>query len=345
MLVSLLATVGPSASASAAYPLATINNRAPYPATGVVHYSSLLCRNDRFSVPAGQLQPDGMITPGVWRASKPGWCLIKKIDATLDGADRGVTSYTSSGTSYSNFILQPTQNDFRIWSDHELAREDAKTREGKSPGFHIVNQTEWPVAISLEQVGCLYYGTLKPGEVFNRNTGAVWFTIRANIQPDGKEPRTDMQCVTPVAIVVGSVLLAAATGGYGAFAMPGVVAKAGGTMAAATKVTIMAGAKKGAGIALAKFGVVQTGTLLADTGAGTWRGQYAGPEWPFRCDQKPTYVISGGWILDKTPDGRFIVGPGSQLRLTKTNGCGNSMMDTASTSQPVLPPRPQTRQP
>ena len=116
-------------------------------------------------------------------------------------------------------------------------------------------------------------------------------------------------------------------------------------MAAATKVTIMAGAKKGAGIVLAKFGVVQTGMVLADTGAGTWRGQYAGPEWPFRCDQKPTYVISGGWILDRTPDQRLIVGPGSALRLTKTNGCGNSMMDTTSTSQPVLPPRPQTRQP
>jgi hypothetical protein len=345
MLVSLLTIVGPSANASAAYPLATINNRAPYPATGVVHYASLLCKNDRFSVPAAQVQADGSITPGVWRASKRGWCLIKRIDASLTGADRGVTSYTSSGTSYSNFILQPTQQDFRIWSDHELAREDAKTREGKSPGFYIVNQTEWPIAISLEQVGCLYYDTIKSGEVFNRNTGAVWFTIRAHIQPDGKEPRTDLRCVTPVAIVVGSVLIAAASGGYGAFALPGVVAKAGGKMAAATAVTIKAGAYKGAGIALAKFGVVQTGMVLADTGAGTWRGQYAGPEWPFRCDQKPTYVISGGWTLDKGGDRRLIVGPGSELRLTKTNNCGNSMMDTASVSQPVLPPRPQVRQP
>jgi hypothetical protein len=112
-------------------------------------------------------------------------------------------------------------------------------------------------------------------------------------------------------------------------------------MAAATTSTIAIAAATGTFATLAKFGVQQAGELLQENGAGSWKGQYAGPEWPFRCDQKPTYVISGGWNLDKSLDG-FVVGPGSELRLTKTNDCGNSMMSTASVSKPVLPPRVQT---
>jgi hypothetical protein len=279
------------------------------------------------------LQRDGSIRPGFWQASSRGVCLITGIDAQLHGADRGVTSYSSSGTSYSNFIIQGTQTDYRVWSDHELAAENAKSKEGKSPGFYIVNKTRWPVSVALEQVGCLYYGTIKPNEAFDRNTGAVWFTIKANIQADGKEPRTDWDCVKPVAVIVGSVLAAAATGGYGAFA-------AAGGMAAASASTVAIAAGTAAATPLAKFGVEQTGKLLVANSAGEWKGQYAGPEWPFRCDQKPTYVISGGWDLDNTSDG-YVVAPGSELRLTKTNDCGNSMMSTSSVSKPILQPKPQ----
>jgi hypothetical protein len=296
----------------------------------------MFCKDDRFSAPAGQLQKDGSIKAGYWEASSRGVCLITGIDASLAGADKAVASYSSSGTSYGNFIIQGTQSDYRVWSDHQLAAENAKTREGKSPGFYIVNKTRWPVSVSLEQVGCLYYGTIKPGEAFSRETGAVWFTIKANIQPDGKEPRSDWDCAKPVAAIVGSVLAAAATGGYGAFALPGVIAAAGGTMAAATTSTIAIAAASGTVATLAKFGVQQAGELLQENGAGSWKGQYAGPEWPFRCDQKPTYVISGGWNLNKSLDG-FVVDPGSELRLTKTNDCGNSMMSTASVSKPELP--------
>ena len=43
------------------YPLAKVRNRTIFPATGIVRYVSHLCRDDRFSVPAGVLQPDGSI--------------------------------------------------------------------------------------------------------------------------------------------------------------------------------------------------------------------------------------------------------------------------------------------
>lgn len=334
ILGSVSAILGLSVSASANYPRAKIHNRTLYPATGSVHYKSATCSNDWFRVPPGRLQPDGSITPGFWQARKRGICLITRINVSLEGADRGVTAYTSSGTSYSNFIIQPTQTDFRVWSDHELARENAKSREGKSPGFHIENRTQWPISIGLEQVGCLYYGTIKPGEVFNRNTGAVWFTIRAHIQPDGREPRTDWDCIEPVWTIVEASLSAAIKAGAGAFDMSGASALA----------VVVADGTRGALVPLARFGLDKIDELLKGNGAGQWGGQYAGPEWPFRCDQKPTYVISGGWMLERTTE-QFILGRGAELRLTKTNSCGNSMMSTASVSHPILLPPTRSQQP
>ena len=331
--------LGSPSDANASYPNAKIQNKTIFPATGVVRYASAFCKDDRFSVPAGQLQKDGSIKPGVWEASSRGVCLITGIEASLAGAGKPVVSYSSSGTSYSNFIIQATQADFRVWSDHELSAENSKSRQGKSPGFYITNKTQFPVSVALEQVGCLYYGTIKPGETFNRDTGAVWFTIKANIQVDGKEPRSDWDCVKPVATVVGAVVVGAATGGYGAFALPGVVTAAGGTMAAASATSIAIAAGTGTLVPLAKFGAEQAGKLLDANSAGEWKGQYAGPDWPFRCDQKPTYVISGGWTLNKT-SAAYVLDPGSELRLTKTNDCGNSMMSTATVSKPILPPPP-----
>ena len=215
-----------------AYDRATIENRTTYPASVTVKYAA--CRSDSFGVPAGTIGKDS-INPG--RATAPtkrGGCLITSISGNLAGAKSGVQTYTSSGTSYSQFILQGAEGNYRIWSNHELAAENAKSREGKSPGFYITNKTKWPVSVALEQVGCLYYGTIKPGEVFNRNTGAVWFTIKANIAADGKEPRKDWDCVKPVAIIVGGILISAATAGAAAYAaLPAGGALAGGAAGAA----------------------------------------------------------------------------------------------------------------
>jgi len=326
-----------SFSAQADYPAVNITNKTQFPVSGKVNYASAFCKDDYFTVLPGK----------VWSNSR-GVCLITGIWANpIDG--KPITSYSSSGTSYSTFFVAPTQSDYRIWGDHEYARETSP-HGGKSPGFHITNQTIWPVAIALEQAGCLYYGTIKPGQVFDRDTGGVWFTIKANIQADGKEPRTDWDCVKPVAIIVGGVLLAAATAGAASFvALPAAGTAAAAlaplTMSATMTVTgaTLGGAVSGAvgGGALRKITAKEIGDALRPTGSGDWAGQYAGPEWPFRCDAKPTYVISGGWgrpIADK--DGNMVLDAGVPLRLTKTNGCGNSMMATSSVSQPILPPPP-----
>lgn len=324
----LMLLVIPFANALA-YDRATITNKTIFLAHVEVNYPG--CKNDKFSVPAGTLNPDGStITPGKATApTKRGGCLISWISATLDGAGKSVSKYKSSGTGYSQFVIQGTQQDFRVYSDHELKAETASI-EGKSPGFYITNNTRWPVSVSLAQVSCLYYGTLKPGESFNRHTGAVWFTINARISPDGKELLTDKDCIMPVAEIVGGILLAAATGGAGAFAALPAAGTAAAALAPLTMSTVMVvtgGAVLAAGTATATASAVMIGKALAATGEGSLKGQYAGPDWPFRCDQKPTYVITGGWGAPAgDTQGNFGIDPGTPLKISKTNGCGNGMM-------------------
>jgi hypothetical protein len=318
--------VEPSAPA-VAYPLAKIRNRTIFPGTGIIRYSG--CRADRFSVPAGVVQEDSSHKEGFWQARTRGFCLITRIDVQLKGAGRPVTSYTSSGTSYSNFIIQNTQTDFRVWSDHELARENAKSIEGKSPGFYITNKTVWPISIALSQVGCLYYETIPRNGVFKRNTGAVWFTIQATIQPDGKEQRDDWDCVAPVAVIVGTAILAAASAGGGVFLSVPAAAGALAPIATSTAVTVSGAAVFAGATSVTSGLLISMGTVLAKNGSTHLVGQYAGPEWPFRCDQMPTYEIVGGPDPPiRLADGGFRVDVGTPLRIVKVNDCGNSMMAT-----------------
>ncbi|MBC7673925.1 MAG: hypothetical protein H7247_16015 [Polaromonas sp.] len=326
----------PFASAFA-YPKAKLHNRAPYGGTVTINYAA--CKRDVFRVGASRLDKQGVLHEAINEPSaRRGACLITSISATLDGAGRPVTTYTSSGTGYSKFIIAPTGDDFRVYSDAELARENAATREGKSPGFFITNKTMWPVSIAIEQVGCLYYGTLKPNETFNRNTGAVWFTLKANIAADGKEPRTDWDCVKPVAAIVGAVVVAAATGGAAAFAaLPaaGGFAAGMGALALAPLVTssavIVGSAAAGAGVVAAGSATaLAVGRALEANGGVTLAGQYAGPDWPFRCDAKPTYEIRGGWgkpgYVVSGKDSSYAVDSGTPMRIVKTNTCGDQMM-------------------
>jgi len=298
-----------SINSLASYPKALVENRTTFPAK--VHVTYAACKSDTFNVPAGTIQTDALL-PGTGQAhTNRGACLIRSVSATLSGATHSVTTYTSPGTSFSHFIIQAGNDNYRIWSRQELAAETS-SREGKSPGFYIVNKTMWPVSIALEQVGCLYYDTIKPGEAFNRNTGAVWFTIQASISPDGKEIRTNWDCVKPVAEVLGTVILTAATAGGAAYIAGAEVASQ----------VVWA-----AGKSLTKEMVKKVGEALQPNSAGTLKGQYAGPDWPLRCDRKPTYEITGGFgELRKTQDGSNAVDTGSPLKITKTNTCGNSMM-------------------
>jgi len=77
----------------------------------------------------------------------------------------------------------------------------------------------------------------------------------------------------------------------------------------------------------AKRTAAEVGQDLDANSAAQLRGQYAGPDWPFRCDQKPTYEITGGWGLPgKDAAGNYAIDRGTAMKITKTNGCGNSMM-------------------
>jgi hypothetical protein len=109
---------------------------------------------------------------------------------------------------------------------------------GVSPGFQIQNKTDYPVLVTLEQVGCLYYGIVKPGEVFQRDTGAVWFTIKASMAPDLKEPTVE-SCIRKPAIYAATIVAAgftvAGTAGMGtALVVPAMLATAAGQGAAIT---------------------------------------------------------------------------------------------------------------
>lgn len=107
---------------------------------------------------------------------------------------------------------------------------------GMSPGFQIQNKTDYPVLVTLEQVGCLYYGIVQPGQVFQRDTGAVWFTIKASMAPDLKEPTVE-SCIRKPAMYAATIVVAGAaaagTGGTAtALVVPAMLATAAGQGAA-----------------------------------------------------------------------------------------------------------------
>ena len=322
---------------AAAYTKVAVHNNTEFNVSGEISYAA--CKSDRYQIAPGA---------ALRQTSYRGGCLVTRITGNIFGNARvpnaksgPVQAYTSSGTAYSEFFVQDSGSGYRVYSAAERTAEQNRSREGKSPGFAITNNTIWPVAIALEQVGCLYYDTLRPGETFNRDTGSVWFTIKANIQADGKEPRTDWDCVKPVAAIVGTVIIGAATAGVAAFvALPaGAGILAAGSAAAAlapiatSSALVVAGAAAGGAVggaslaAAGKLTAQELGARLEPNSAATIRGQYAGPDWPFRCDKKPTYSITGGWgRTGQNANGDMVIDPGTPLRITKANNCGNSMM-------------------
>jgi hypothetical protein len=198
--------------------LAEVKNNTEYTVSGVIEYVS--CRDDRFKVGPGKK----------WTAKRRGVCLISKIKGSLRGIPvslkgTGKTSFgesqtvvpykSSIGTSYSRFQINAYGDRYQIFSEDEWAKEK-QTDPGMSPGFRLVNKTEWPVAYSLDQIGCLYHGIVparfksKDG-IAIRKTGSAWFTLRAHIQADGKDPQSALECAEPIAEIVGEVFLAALT--------------------------------------------------------------------------------------------------------------------------------------
>jgi hypothetical protein len=139
----------------------------------------------------------------------------------------------------------------RVLSAHrqwpgQLGTVPVPVSPGVSPGFQIQNMTDYPVLVTLEQVGCLYYGIVQPGQVFERNTGAVWFTIKAAMAPDLREPTVE-SCLVKPAIFTAKVLAAGAM--------------IAGTMGTATALVVPAmlatAAGEGSAIAVTAYAVSQ----------------------------------------------------------------------------------------
>lgn len=226
--------------------------------------------------------------------------LVVRIDVDFNGGNYTVDPYKSSGTSFSRFaIMQRDENRFRVMSANEVKQE--VIGNDMSPGFKIHNRSTIPLTVSLDQVGCLYYqNNLKPGQTFDRDTGAVWFTIRAKLY-DSQHELDNMACAEPVAEFVVSALIAAVTAGMGGAAIGAadVGAEAGAEAAAASTARAMATAalkKYAVSGALAGMGAAAVARYQANTSAHL-TGAYAGPPFPFRCTHKPEYEITGGPAL------------------------------------------------
>ena len=320
--------IGYAAPASA-YGKATVSNRTNAIVHGTIHYAS--CRADNFTIPAGVVGADSVIKPTQTTMSAyRGACLITRINATVGG--KAAIDYTSSGTGYEQFVVAASNSGYKVDSLTNMEREAADANG--SPGFAIINNTNYPVEVSLDQVACLYYGVVAPGKTFDRTTGAVWFTVSAQQQMDMVERKTLKTCVLPVAAIVGSVVFAALTAGVGA-AVAAPAALTGAAAALTPVVTstavIVTGASIGGGLAAGGTMTLVTtaiGQALKANGQGEIKGQYAGPPWPFRCTAKPTYTITGGWGVKTTDkDGNVVIPLGTPIKITKTNTCGNSMMN------------------
>lgn len=79
------------------YPLVKITNSTPYTVEGQVVYCSVFCSDDDYKIESFKS----------WEASNRGVCLVKRITAKLsvDGKFIEAEEYTSSGTSYSQFVI------------------------------------------------------------------------------------------------------------------------------------------------------------------------------------------------------------------------------------------------
>lgn len=259
-----------------AYDRAHIENRSLVGGKITIKYSGP-CEHDSFKISPGRLEKGEIIPSHAYAPHSRGECLITSIRLSYwenhaPSKISQVNDYRSAGTTYGRFIIVPrTPNRYRIMSSHELGRE---TKDAKmSPGFRIHNRTHLPLSISLDQIGCLYYqNKLLPGQVFDRNTGGVWFTINAKIYDPNSPKTTDFTCALPIATTTIGALAAVAVG-------PAYAAQYAANFIA------QQGAMEGGKQLMAKLNKNSQVRLM---------GQYAGSPWPLRCKHKPEYEIVGG---------------------------------------------------
>jgi len=135
------------------------------------------------------------------------------------------------------------------------------------PGFLIRNTTDWPVLVSIDQVGCLYHQIIQPRKSWEISTGSVWFTVKASISPTLVEP-TDWDCAKAPVIMAAAVTAAAVitgvTAGAGAGAGAAVISAAMLESAVTTAVTM--GAVAGLQVGLQANGMSDRDAALVAAG-------------------------------------------------------------------------------
>ena len=268
-----------ASSALADYANVTVKNYSPYAVQVLIDYASDFCSNDTIMVPQGTLKKgqEDRIDPGTKTApGSRGVCLVSYISVERQwGGHKDIQKYDPKiDTSYSQFSIYPSGNSYKIMSSAEIKYKTQTTHE--TPGFVVHNKTQVPLTISLDEIGCLYYeNSVMPNTSFDRNTGAVYFTITARIaQKDNK--LTNWQCALPVLEDVGAAVLALTFG----------------SATAAWNGVKMDGAKIMATIGLSTVSAIGK-AVMASTYAN-YKGAYAGPPWPLREKCKPEYEVTGG---------------------------------------------------
>ena len=83
----------------------------------------------------------------------------------------------------------------------------------EGPGFLIRNETDHTYSVSLDQVGPLYYGELRPGKIFRRDTAWGHFTIDALVNLTGEQRYDNWDVFTPIAVFTAETLLTVFTAG------------------------------------------------------------------------------------------------------------------------------------
>jgi hypothetical protein len=282
VLLSLLTACFAGMGQALAYSDATIYNHALHAVNIKVEYLSYACSDDTYQVPAAKRTKDKIVPSKTKRDVGRVGCLITHI-SLKNGKDYLPTStiggkkaygYNSSGTGYSEFHIIDRGSHYLVMSRAEVDAEEHANHG--TPGFLIKNRSDYPVTVSLDQIGCLYHEVIKPGAQWKKTTGAVWFTISANTSADGVDHINDLKdCVYPV---LKAVKFAAELGAsLGGCATCGEAAVSDAEMFAATL----------AGTALYD-------KITKNTTAKKLAGQYAGPPYPFRCMNMPEYEITGG---------------------------------------------------
>ena len=125
-----------------AYDRATVYNSARFPASVTVKYAA--CKSDTFVVPAKTTVVAAQATAPTNR----GGCLITSISGHLNGATYPIASYTSSGTSYSLFLIRyDGKNGYKIMSNHEpeiAARWNDILTDDLAPGMVSIEGPNGP---------------------------------------------------------------------------------------------------------------------------------------------------------------------------------------------------------